>query len=414
MCVRRRVKALAGEIAMRAKLIVCLVACWGLSVILTGCWNSRELNDLAIVSGIGIDKVPDSDKYRVSFQVVVPSASNTSQGAGSGQASITIYSSTDSTLYGALRRTSKRATRKLFFAHTQLLVLGESLAQSGINEVFDIFERSHELRLNAAVLISRDTDAASILEILMAQESVPSIGLVKKSDNTSKVWGENQKMRVFDVINGITGNGGFTISGVRIIGSVDEGMKKTNLDQSDVQTAIIMSGQAVFKKGKLEGWIEGVDARGAGWILNKLVETNLNIDTKDMKDAVAVNVLYSKTKVQIEIVNGLPVFHVLITEEGNIYETKTFVDLSKNEEIRNLEMSMEKQTKDEIQQAVQTAQRMKNDYLNFGNELKRVSPAVWATVEKDWEQLFAQGTLDLKIKAFIRGTGMRLAPFTSP
>lgn len=405
---------MAGEIAMRAKLIVCLVACWGLSVILTGCWNSRELNDLAIVSGIGIDKVPDSDKYRVSFQVVVPSASNTSQGAGSGQASITIYSSTDSTLYGALRRTSKRATRKLFFAHTQLLVLGESLAQSGINEVFDIFERSHELRLNAAVLISRDTDAASILEILMAQESVPSIGLVKKSDNTSKVWGENQKMRVFDVINGITGNGGFTISGVRIIGSVDEGMKKTNLDQSDVQTAIIMSGQAVFKKGKLEGWIEGVDARGAGWILNKLVETNLNIDTKDMKDAVAVNVLYSKTKVQIEIVNGLPVFHVLITEEGNIYETKTFVDLSKNEEIRNLEMSMEKQTKDEIQQAVQTAQRMKNDYLNFGNELKRVSPAVWATVEKDWEQLFAQGTLDLKIKAFIRGTGMRLAPFTSP
>ncbi|MHA6530811.1 Ger(x)C family spore germination protein [Paenibacillus sp. BAC0078] len=399
---------------MRAKIIVCMVVCLGLSVILTGCWNSRELNDLAIVSGIGIDKAPGSDRYQVSFQVVVPSASNSSQGAGSGQASITIYSSTDSTIYGALRRTSKRATRKLFFAHTQLLVLGESVAKSGINEIFDIFERSHELRLNTTVLISRDTDAASVLKVLLAQESVPSIGLVKKSDNTAKVWGENQKINVFEAINDITGNGGMTISGVRIIGSVEDGKKKTNLDQSEVQAAILMSGQAVFKKGKLIGWIEGSEARGAGWIVNKLLETNLNIDTSDMKDAVAVNVLFSKTKVKVEIVKGLPVFHVLVTEEGNIFETKTFVDLSKKAEIKKLEAAMEKQTRDEIQQAVQAAQKMKCDYLNFGNELKRVSPAVWATVEKDWEQLFAKGTLDLKIKAYIRGTGMRLAPFSSP
>ncbi len=395
-------------------MIACMALYLGLSLLLTGCWNSRELNDLAIVSGIGIDMVPGTDKYRVSFQVVVPSASNTSQGASSGQSSITIYSSTDSTIYGALRRTSKRATRKLFFAHTQLLVLGESLAKDGINDVFDIFERSHELRLNTTVLVSRDTDAASVLKVLLAQESVPSIGLVKKSDNTAKVWGENQKINVFEVINDITGNGGMTISGVRIIGSVEDGKKKTNLDQSEVQAAILMSGQAVFKKGKLIGWIEGPEARGAGWVVNKILETNLNVDTSDMKNAVAVNVLFSKSKVKVEIVQGLPVFHVLITEEGNIYETKTFVDLSKNAEIRKLEAALEKQTRVEIQQAVQAAQNMECDYLNFGNELKRVNPDVWATVEKDWEQLFAKGTLDLKIKAYIRGTGMRLAPFAAP
>lgn len=151
-----------------------------LSLILTGCWNSRELNDLAIVSGIGIDLTANNGEFRVTFQVVNPSASSTSMGSGNGMPAVTVISASDRTVFGALRKASKRATRQLFFAHSQLVVVGESLARSGIEGLFDIFERSHELRLNSPVLISRNSDAASVLKILTTLESLPSMGVVKR------------------------------------------------------------------------------------------------------------------------------------------------------------------------------------------------------------------------------------------
>ncbi|WP_379162115.1 Ger(x)C family spore germination protein [Paenibacillus sp. sgz5001063] len=398
---------------MKVKLKVCLIVYIGLALSLTGCWNSRELNELAIVSGIGIDQGTKPGEYSVTFQVINPSATATSQGANSGASAITIYTSTDHTVFGALRRTSKRASRQLFFAHTQLLVLGESIAKSGIDGVLDIFERSHELRLNTAVMISRDTDAASILKVFTPQESIPSIGLVKKIQNTSSVWGENPKINVFELINKMTGVGGFTISGLRMIGNVEAGKKKSNLDQSEAETILTMGGQAVFNKGKLVKWIDGPEARGTDWILDKILETNVDIDSGEQQKAVAVNVLLSKTKVTVELREGIPIFHVNVSEEGNINETKVSVDLGNPKEIIKLEEAMEKQTKKEIEQAFHGAQQAGVDYLNFGNELKRTNPAAWKSVENEWNQVFTKGTLDLKIEAYIRGTGMRLAPFMS-
>ncbi|MCE3202011.1 Ger(x)C family spore germination protein [Paenibacillus sonchi] len=399
---------------MKTKRLSVLVLFVLLSVNLTGCWNSRELNELAIVSGIGIDRVKDTGKLRVTFQVVNPSATTTTQGASTNQSPISIYTVNDRTVFGALRRASKQATRQLFFAHAQLLVIGESLAEGGMNEVFDIYERSHELRLNTTVLVSRDTDAESILKVLLPQESVPSVGLGKKAENTSRVWGETPKVSVFETIKEITGGGGFTISGVRMLGSVEEGQKKTSLEQTKAETSILISGQAVFNKGKLQNWIDGPEARGTLWILDKIVETNLNINSGDQAKAIAVNVVFSKTKIKVEMRDGLPVFHIHINEEGNLNETQSVINLSENQEIRKLEAEMEKLTEEEVREAFQAAQRAECDYFNFGNELKRVNPAEWKKVEKDWNQIFAKGTLELQVHAYIRATGMRVTPLKAP
>ncbi|AIQ69892.1 Ger(x)C family spore germination protein [Paenibacillus graminis] len=399
---------------MKTKRLSVLILFAVLSLNLAGCWNSRELNELAIVSGIGVDRLMDTGELRVTFQVVNPSATATTQGASTSQSPISIYSVNDRTVFGALRRASKQATRQLFFAHAQLLVIGESLAESGMNDVLDIFERSHELRLNTTVLVSRGTDAESIMKVLLPQESVPSIGLGKKAENTSKVWGETPQVSVFETVKEITGGGGFTISGVRMRGNVEEGQKKASLEQTKAETSILISGQAVFKKGKLENWIDGPEARGTQWILDKIVETNLNIDSGDQAKAVAVNVVYSNTRIKVEMRDGLPVFKVYISEEGNLNETESDVDLSKNQEIKKLEAEMEELTKKEVREAFQAAQRLECDYFNFANEFKRVNPAEWKKVEKDWNQIFAKGKLDVQVQAYIRATGMRLTPLKAP
>ncbi|OMF23697.1 hypothetical protein BK132_25795, partial [Paenibacillus sp. FSL H8-0259] len=50
-----------------------------LPMLLSGCWERKELNELAFVLALGLDKAESG--YKVSMQVVIPS-SITSQGAG--------------------------------------------------------------------------------------------------------------------------------------------------------------------------------------------------------------------------------------------------------------------------------------------------------------------------------------------
>ncbi|MBY0010288.1 Ger(x)C family spore germination protein [Paenibacillus typhae] len=396
---------------MKSRLALLLAVCISCSLVLSGCWNSRELNELAIVSGIGIDSLDGKPGYRVTFQIINPSSSSQTMGSTSNQPPIVIVSATDRTIFGALRKASRRATRQLFFAHTQLVIIGESLARAGVTSIFDIFERSHELRLNSAVLVAKDSDAASVLKLLTTLETLPSMGLLKKMQNTSQVWGENRRVTVFEVINGITGASDFTINGVQIVGDAAEGEKKSSLEQSDPMVGSLMSGLGVFKEGRLIGWLNGLESRGTQWMLDKLNETNINVDSPDTEEDIAVNIFYSKTGVKVELQDGKPVFHVHIREEGIINETGGFVDLSKEEELETLEQGIEQKTSAEVRMAFEAAQKMKTDIFNLGNELKRIHPEQWEKVKQDWSSAFAEGELDLRVEAFIRSTGMRLKPY---
>lgn len=395
---------------MKANLIRVLAAVL-LTVCLCGCWNSRELNSLSIVAGIGLDKVPGKNDYRVTFQVVVPSATSTSKGGGSGQLAVTVYSANDESLFGALRKASKKATRQLFFAHTQLLVIGESLAREGIGEAFDLFERSHELRLNTSVLLSRDTDAASVMKILLPLENIPSIGMVRKSENTAKVWGETQNSRVNELINGLSSGGDIAISGIGITGSKSKGGNKSNLEETEVPGTLTIQGMGLFKGNKLVRWVEGSEARGIQWVTNKIDETVQNVQSEETGEDITINVFETATRIKTELRKGTPVFHVSIYEEGNVIETKTVAALDEHKVMQNLEVQLTNRTKEEVTQAVHAAQEVKADVFHFGDELKRTDPAAWEQVKDNWPDTFAQGELDIQVRAYIRNTGMRLKPY---
>jgi spore germination protein KC len=397
---------------MKVKWTVCSILIIGIVITLTGCWNSRELRELAIVSAIGMDKAPNKDEYRVTFQVINPATISPVMGGTSNDITpVTIYMGIDRTLFGALRQTSQKVPRQLFFAHSQLLVIGEALAKSGIDEVFDIFDRSHELRLNSTVLVSRGSDAQSVLRLLSPLEKVPATGIVERSRITSEIWAQNMDVQIFDLIQSLSGVGESVISGIRIIGNPEEGGKHENLKQTKLNTYLSMSGIGLFKDGKLKRWMDGSEARGVVWVQDKLKGTTVNIDCKNKKEGIAVEIILSKTKVTVRVQDGLPIFHVQIHEEGNLSETKCPVDLSKREEIEKLNKELSKVTKNQVTKAIKAAQKQKSDIFDFGGNLKRTNPKAWKKMEKEWATLFAEGKVEVEVEAFIRRTGMRMKPY---
>jgi len=147
--------------------------------ILTSCWDATELPDLAIIGGIGIDKTEEGE-FSVSLQIANPGeVARGQEGAGRDASTIVVHTNTGNTLFEAFRKVTTQLSRQAYFPHMILVVINEKLAEEdGINEVMDWFERDHEPRTNANVLISRGVDAEEILLIQPPIERVTARQLV--------------------------------------------------------------------------------------------------------------------------------------------------------------------------------------------------------------------------------------------
>lgn len=93
----------------------------------SGCWSRKELEDMAIVSGIGIDLMPDSDMIALTFEVILPAVMRSIASGGSGgggaagkddiKASL-IITNTGKTYFDAERSFRCQTTKRLFLSHT--------------------------------------------------------------------------------------------------------------------------------------------------------------------------------------------------------------------------------------------------------------------------------------------------------
>ncbi|MBD0381055.1 Ger(x)C family spore germination protein [Paenibacillus sedimenti] len=401
---------------MKAKQVIRIVVILWLVLPLTGCWNRRELKELAFVAAMGIDKTPKVNEYKVSFQIINPgSVALGATGGAGGQpdSPITVYSGTGKSLFEAIRKTSQKVPRQLFFSHMQVLIIGEPLAKEGIQDLFDFFERSHEIRLTTMVLIARGSEAEPLVKMLTPLEKIPANAIAGKIKMTSKIWSENIKVEMDDVIRPLVSQGEPMISGVNVIGDQEVGKKTLNVQQSDLSTKVNISGIAIFKNGKLKGWLDGDEGRGALWIRNKMKSTVIDLDCKDKKDAVGIEIIRSHTNVEVEIQNGKPVFHIHIRETGNLSEIKCSLDLTKVEEITNLEKQLAAETKKEVLEAVKAAQNEESDIFGFGEAVNRANAKAWNKMKKEWGKTFAESKVDVEVDAFIRRSGMRIKPYIS-
>ncbi|MBB6021712.1 spore germination protein KC [Paenibacillus sp. JGP012] len=380
-------------------------------LLLTGCWNYRELNNLALALAIGIDKVPDRDTYRYSFQIV--NAREIAGGKTGQVVPVVVYSSEGQTLLEAARKASKKVPRRLNVQHVRILIIGEETAKKGIESLFDFMERDAEPRLPTKVFIAKNTDAKSILETLTPIESIPANAILGKSKTSERFLAENFESGIDDVIRGLLiKGGGPVISGVEISGPQNLGSNKSVLERVDVPAQLIVNSLALFKEGRLSGWVNHKDARGISWINKKIHNTIVSLDCEDKKDAIAIEVLSSKIKTEAKFRGGQPVVHIRIRDVSTVGEVICpSIDPSKSEVIRKLEQQVNARIKEEVEGSVRKAQAMKTDVLGFGDAINRTNPKAWKRMEGNWGTLFSTCEFDVHVESKIQRTGKITKPY---
>ncbi len=372
----------------------------------SGCWNSREIDKLAIVTAMSIDR-NDSGGFDLSFQVVMPGGQPHAGGSRS-QMPFTVYGIQARTLFEGIRKASKQVPRQLFFSHVQVVVLGEKLAKAGIEEVFDFFERSHEVRLTSLMLIARGEAPDKLISTLMPLEQLQSSALLGEGKLSSKVWSETTIVEIDDVVRKLINPGVEpTISGLKLVGNDKAAFDKKSLEQSRPPYHLEVSDIAMFKDGKLAGWFEGNAARGLLFVLNRVRSSIMDLSCGGMPDGVALEIIKSKTKNEVSLKNGQLLVNVVVNAEGNIGEVKCGFPLDNLDALRGLEREWEDAVKSDIQLAVRKAQQKSTDVFGFGMMVQRNHPRLWKDMEPRWDKIFADAEVNVTFHGIIRRTGMR-------
>lgn len=95
-------------------------------LLLTGCVDRTELNELAITTATGIDG--HKGDWINTYQIIIPSAMTTGSGGsstGASQSAVHTFSTHGKTLRETVMKSSLEYPRKLYFAQNNILVIGK-------------------------------------------------------------------------------------------------------------------------------------------------------------------------------------------------------------------------------------------------------------------------------------------------
>ncbi|BFT71999.1 Ger(x)C family spore germination protein [Paenibacillus sp. P36] len=371
---------------------ICLQMC--LVVLLVGCWNREELNEVAIVTGIGVDKSKPEEGFVLTYQVVEPKRAATTKEGSSGKDPVVLYRGTGKTLFEATRRTAPKLPRRLFFSHSRLFVVSEKVAKEGIGELLDFIERNDEFRPTMQLFIARNTEAYKLMQGSTPLDKISSNSIVDETRISEKIWGNNLKVTLGEYLRDPKSPA--VIPGLQLV-------------DSDVQ----VSGMAVFNEQKLADWIEEPEARGLLWIKNKIQSSVISLSCKPKQNGVGLVISGADTKVKAKVVNKQPTILIQVTAEASIGEDDCSIDLTKPGEFTKLEKKLSDQIKSEIDGVIQQEQRKNLDVFGFGGYVMRTDKRYWHEIKNEWKDMFSQVEVHVEVASAIRRTGMRSKSFSS-
>lgn len=120
------------------KKIICLFLMFVVIVFQGGCWSRKEINDLAIVLATGVDQASDG-KIRLTVQIARPRAfgGGGQKPSGFEKNNVWVISQNGETVLDAQRYLEAKVSRKVYWGHNVILVLGEELAKQGVRQAIN-------------------------------------------------------------------------------------------------------------------------------------------------------------------------------------------------------------------------------------------------------------------------------------
>lgn len=393
----------------RHRLIAVLLA---LALLLTGCWDLREMNHLALVMAVGIDKAEIPGRVQVTIQVARPSAESKGSGpAKGGGKSVYIATADGDTIFAAIRNLAQFTSRRIMWAHNNIVIVGEGLAQDDITPVIDFFTRNQELRMRTWIAVARGSRARDIVTTSTGMEDIPGISLSALL-RYAELPGEAVRSELGDVLHSFLAR-----DDSPVIAALE--LKPRSLNATDDPTQVergmqaVLAGTAIFRHSRLVGYAEREVGRGLLWIRRQMNNAVLSIPCPTgSKSSMAVEVRRPKISVKSTVSGQTPTLH---------YRVETLAWLSEQDcptpKFGTVELkayaqeALSKKIATDIKDAVRFLQHdLKTDAGQFARVLHSQQPVWWRTYRTRWNELFPRAKTTVTVTVKIRKMSLYTRP----
>lgn len=395
--------------------IICILVL--IPLITISCMGSIEINRLAIVTGIGIDK--SGEKVIITIEFVDPGTQNGEEG-DSKLSGVMYIQGEGNTPYEAIKNMELYFDRKFIFSHAHIIIFGEEFAKSGITDVLDFFLRDHGPREGAYMVVAKNSRADEILGINTGIEVSTGNYINRALEN----YKHNSKCVVVPITEYLKYH--YDTGNEAVIGVVER-MEQAEIDKLEKQNNPVkyfldVSGGAVLKGDKLIGYFTGDEMIGFNFIINDIKDALIVFKTPISEDSdkyiigvhdgyTSVSEIKSSTSKDIKVNKDNIHLDIDVKLRGNLTEVQQALDISKTSVIDDIEKACSKKVEQLIFNTLKKGQReFKQDSFSIGVLVHRQYPKLWEEISDDWHSIFKDTTYSVNVTTKIVKSGMLNIP----
>ncbi|MEH2940207.1 Ger(x)C family spore germination C-terminal domain-containing protein [Lawsonibacter sp. JLR.KK007] len=347
-----------------------------LSLLLTGCSGlpaAREMGDMALLRTMGIDAAANG-------VAVTGSTGPRAKGLQAEDEPALILSADRESLSGACLAMQGQSDSYVFFGYVDQLLLGQELAERGVQPVLDYFSRDAELGLGAQLWLVRGA---------AAREAVSSGG-DKGVDSRLETLQTDSDMGIAS----ITRTAGEVYTDLLELGSAFV----PALSPAGDETAVLTErGYGVLNGDRLVGFLDGEAAKGlellAGGPSADVLEAEL------AQNRVSVKVVSASTKSELEVQGGvLSGLKLTCRVEARLSEYQRHPDEAA---VQALKTGLEQRERLRLEAALERLQELGTDCTGLGARAGIARPALWQRVQRDWADRFAELPVELQVQVTV-------------
>lgn len=370
-------------------------------LLLTGCVDRTELNELAITTATGIDG--HKGDWINTYQIIIPSAMTTGSGgtsSGASQSAVHTFSTHGKTLRETVTKSSLEYPRKLYFAQNNILVIGKKAAEQGIEEIIDIYLRNLDSRETVKIFIANG-EARNFLKKLVPPEKIPGQALEKIIERDSKLASIYPAISMYEFISKISSDSAAGVPEISLEGSEPEKLDSVDVfKETSAKNKLKLSGLSIFQKDKRVGFLNEKESIGVSWLNNQIKNTTVNYVDGNVTSAFLIR----KAKVKVTPIKNLNHYYlnVDVKATGDLLSASSQREMKDMQSVGQLQMQAAETIKLQIQEGWKALQQKNIDLIGVGNKIHHKYPKDWKKIKETWPEEFAN--MDIKI-----GVKMKLA-----
>lgn len=384
---------------MTRKTIVLILV---LAVMTGGCWDRRELSELAIVLGTGVDRLPDG-RVRITLQLARPSAFGGEGGKVSMDQNIAwVVSATGETVADAQRKLALQVSRQITWTHNVVLVFGEAAARRGVRDLTNFFHRQVEPRETMWVMVA-EGEAKRVMESHAELEntSSQSMGFLARSKAGFAI-------EFIDFIKDLARWGTNPVAPAVMLAHQGES-QGPGMGKKHKHEEVVFTGTAVFKDDRLVGWLDKSDTRGLLWLRGEMERGMITIPSvTDPEKKMSFKIVRGETRVKPSLDGENVSFYIEITADVSLEEQQSTEDILEPRMVKVIEKKLaadiEKRCRDALAKG---RDEYGVDIFRFGEAFHRKYKREWQTIKHRWNEEFINAGINLAVKVHLRGTGMQ-------